>query len=162
MSGRHLLRRRHQGRRTHLPANLCRYILQVGRRQTLHNPNAITGASLLNDRVLPFFSSLEMGLIRMLTGRDTEYGKLKQHDYELYLGINGIEHTKTNARHPQTNGICELFHKTVFQEFYQVVFRRYTVSLFEGIAGRLDKQKQLRADSSRQNVLRQNVHANIP
>ena len=27
-------------------------------------------------------------------------------------------------RHPQTNGICERFHKTILQEFYQVAFRR--------------------------------------
>ena len=85
----------------------------------------ITGADLLNDRVLPFFSSQEMGLIRILTDRGTEYcGKVEQHDYELYLGVNGIEHTKTKARHPQTNGICERFHKTILQEFYQVAFRR--------------------------------------
>ena len=25
---------------------------------------------------------------------------------------------------PQTNGICERFHKTVLQEFYQVTFRK--------------------------------------
>ena len=85
----------------------------------------ITGADSLNDRVLPFFSSQEMGLIRILTDRGTEYcGKVEQHDYELYLGVNGIEHTKTKARHPQTNGICERFHKTILQEFYQVAFRR--------------------------------------
>lgn len=85
----------------------------------------ITAADLLNDRVLPFFTSLEMGIIRMLTDRGTEYcGKVEQHDYELYLGVNGIEHTKTKARHPQTNGICERFQKTVLYEFYQVAFRR--------------------------------------
>ena len=85
----------------------------------------ITGAALLNARVLPFFSSQEMGLIRILTDRGTEYcGKLEQHDYELYLGVNGIEHTKTRARHPQTNGICERFHKTILNEFYRVAFRR--------------------------------------
>ena len=42
----------------------------------------------------------------------------------FYLGINGIEHTKTRARHPQTNGICQRFHKTILHEFYQVAFRR--------------------------------------
>jgi transposase InsO family protein len=85
----------------------------------------ITGADMLNDRVLPFFTSLEMGIIRILTDRGTEYcGKVEEHDYELFLGINGIEHTKTRARHPQTNGICERFHKTILHEFYQVAFRR--------------------------------------
>jgi transposase InsO family protein len=45
-------------------------------------------------------------------------------DFPLYLALNEIEHTKTKARHPQTNGICERFHKTVLQEFYQVTFRK--------------------------------------
>ena len=85
----------------------------------------ITAADLLNDRVLPFFAFQEMGIIRMLTDRGTEYcGKLETHDYELYLGVNGIEHTKAKARHPQTNGICERFHKTILHEFYQVAFRK--------------------------------------
>ena len=99
----------------------------------------ITGADLLNDRVLPFFTSLEMGIIRMLTDRGTEYcGKLEEHDYELYLGVNGIEHTKTKARHPQTNGICERFHKTILQEFYQVAFRRKLYHSLEELQADLD------------------------
>ncbi|KVF38308.1 IS481 family transposase [Burkholderia vietnamiensis] len=85
----------------------------------------ITAADLLNDRVLPFFEEHGMGVIRMLTDRGTEYcGKPESHDYQLYLALNDIEHTKTKARHPQTNGICERFHKTILQEFYQVAFRR--------------------------------------
>ena len=60
-------------------------------------------------------------MLRILTDRGTEYcGKVENHDYELYLAINDIEHTKTKARSPQTNGICERFHKTILQEFYQV------------------------------------------
>ena len=85
----------------------------------------ITAADLLNDRVLPFFATQGMGIIRILTDRGTEFcGKVESHDYELYLGVNGIEHTKTKARHPQTNGICERFHKTILHEFYQVAFRK--------------------------------------
>lgn len=64
-----------------------------------------------------------MGILRILTDRGTEYcGKVEQHDYELYLAVNAIEHTKTKAYHPQTNGICERFHKTILQEFNQVAF----------------------------------------
>jgi transposase InsO family protein len=85
----------------------------------------ITSADLLNDRVLPFFQEQGMGMLRILTDRGTEFcGKAEQHDYELFLAVNEIEHTKTKARHPQTNGICERFHKTVLQEFYQVTFRK--------------------------------------
>jgi transposase InsO family protein len=85
----------------------------------------ITAADLLNDKVLPFFAEHGMGLIRILTDRGTEYcGKPESHDYQLYLALNDIEHTRTKARHPQTNGICERFHKTVLQELYQVAFRK--------------------------------------
>lgn len=85
----------------------------------------ITAADLLNDRVLPLFEAHGMALLRMLTDRGTEYcGKVEQHDYELYLGLNDIEHTKTKSRSPQTNGICERFHKTILEEFYQIAFRK--------------------------------------
>ena len=122
----------------------------------------ITGADLLNDRVLPFFSSMNMGLIRMLTDRGTEYcGRVEAHDYELYLGVNGIEHTKTKARHPQTNGICEQFHKTILNEFYQVAFRRKLYQSLEELqaAGHMDRQLQHPKNPPEQNVLRKDSHA---
>ena len=129
----------------------------------LHTTKApITGADLLNDRVLPFFSSMNMGLIRMLTDRGTEYcGRVEAHDYELYLGLNGIEHTKTKARHPQTNGICERFHKTILNEFYQVAFRRKLYQSLEELqaAGHMDRQLQHPKNPPGQNVLRKDSHA---
>lgn len=85
----------------------------------------ITAADLLNDQVLPFFEEHQLPMLRILTDRGTEYcGKAESHDYQLYLALNNIEHTKTKARSPQTNGICERFHKTILQEFYQVTFRK--------------------------------------
>jgi len=85
----------------------------------------ITAADLLNDRVLPFYAAQELPVLRVLTDRGTEYcGKAESHDYQLYLAINDIEHTRTKVRHPQTNGICERFHKTVLQEFYQPALRK--------------------------------------
>ena len=58
----------------------------------------ITAADLLNDHVLPFFAEPGMGLIRVLTDCGTEYcGRPEQHDYQLYLALNDIEHTKTKA-----------------------------------------------------------------
>lgn len=72
----------------------------------------ITVADLLNDRVLPFYASHGLPMLRILTDRGTEYcGKVEQHDYQLYLAINDIEHTKTKAMSPQTNGICERYIK---------------------------------------------------
>lgn len=99
----------------------------------------ITSADLLNDRVIPFFEEHDMGILRMLTDRGTEYcGKVEQHDYQLYLAINDIEHTKTKARSPKTNGICERFHKTILQEFYQVVFRKKIYETLDELQKDLD------------------------
>lgn len=41
-------------------------------------------------------------------------GKVELHDYQLYLAINDIDHTKTKSMSLQTNGICERCHKTIF------------------------------------------------
>ena len=77
----------------------------------------ITAADLLNDRVVPFFDDHEVKLSRVLTDRGTEYcGTSQAHEYELYLAVEDIDHTRTKARSPQTNGICERFHKTVLHE----------------------------------------------
>lgn len=75
--------------------------------------NALVAADLLNDRVIPFFEGNEIPLLRILTDRGTEFcGNREHHEYQLYLDIENIDHTRTKARSPQTNGICERFHKT--------------------------------------------------
>lgn len=57
-------------------------------------------------------------MLRVLTSRGTEFcGSLEHHEYEMYLALEGIEHTKTKARILQTNEICERFHNTMLQEF---------------------------------------------
>ena len=100
----------------------------------------LTSADVLNDRVLPFFEAQELPMLRILTDRGTEYcGKVEQHDYQLYLAINDIDHTKTKARHPQTNGICERFHKTILNEFYQVIFRKKLYDSLEMLQKDLDE-----------------------
>lgn len=86
---------------------------------------AITAAHLLNEVVLPWFAAQEVPLLRVLTDRGTEYcGKVEHHAYQLYLAIENIDHSKTKVRHPQTNGICERFHRTMKQEFYDIAFRK--------------------------------------
>lgn len=100
---------------------------------------SITSADILNDRVLPFYESNGIKLIRILTDRGTEYcGKMENHDYELYLSIEDIEHTKTKTRHPQTNGICERFHRTIQDEFYRVAFRKKIYNSLEELQKDLD------------------------
>ena len=100
----------------------------------------ITAADLLNDKVLPFFEEQNVNLLRILTDRGTEYcGKLETHDYELYLGVNDIDHTKTKAKHPQTNGICERFHRPILNEFYQITFRKKLYTTLEELQTDLDE-----------------------
>ena len=102
--------------------------------------NAITAADMLNDVVLPFFEEQQIPLLRVLTDRGTEYcGKPEWHEYELYLQIEGIEHSKTKARSPQTNGICERFHRTIQDEFYAVAFRKKLYHSVEELQRDLDE-----------------------
>ena len=85
----------------------------------------LTAADLLNDRVVPFFDAHEVKLSRMLTDRGTEYcGNPERHEYELYLAVEDVDHSRTKTKSPQTNGIVERFHKTVLDEFYRVAFRK--------------------------------------
>lgn len=102
--------------------------------------NALTAADMLNDKVLPFYEQFGIPLLRVLTDRGTEYnGKREHHEYELYLTIEDIEHTRTKARHPQTNGICERFHRTIQDEFYAVAFRRKVYRSIEELQIDLDQ-----------------------
>jgi transposase InsO family protein len=116
--------------------------------------NALVAADMLNDQVIPFFEEHDVPLLRVLTDRGTEYcGAPEHHEYQLYLGIEQIEHTKTKARSPQTNGICERFHKTMLQEFYQIAFRKKLYESIEQLQQDvdrwLDSYKQERPHSGR-------------
>ncbi len=86
---------------------------------------ALTAADLLNDRVLPLFERHDMRLERILTDRGSEYcGRHDEHAYQLFLAVSDLDHTKTKVKSPQTNGICERFHRTMLEEFYQVALRK--------------------------------------
>ena len=70
--------------------------------------------------------------LRILTDRGTEYcGKIENHPYQLYLAIEDIDHTKTKDRSPQTNGICERFHRTMQDECYALAFRKKVYATLE-------------------------------
>lgn len=103
--------------------------------------HAITAADALNDRVLPFFEEQQIPVLRILTDRGTEYnGKVEYgHDYELYLTIEGIDHSRTKVRHPQSNGICERFHRTIQEEFYAITFRKKIYSTLSELQNDLDR-----------------------
>ncbi len=102
--------------------------------------NALVAADMLNDRVIPFFDSKEIPVLRVLTDRGSEYcGNREHHEYELYLDLEDIDHTKTKAKSPQTNGICERFHKTILSEFYQIAFREKIYESIEMLQNNLDE-----------------------
>lgn len=95
---------------------------------------------MLNDKVLPWFESQEVSVLRVLTDRGTEYlGNLAHHEYELYLAIEDIDHTKTKAYSPQTNGFVERFHKTIGEEFYQLAFRKKVYTSLEQLQTDVDE-----------------------
>ena len=99
----------------------------------------ITAADLLNDRVIPFFDSHDVKLLRVLTDRGSEYcGNPERHEYELYLAVEDIDHSRTKTKSPQTNGICERFHKTVLNEFYRVAFRKKVYRSIDELQSDLD------------------------
>ena len=101
---------------------------------------AICAADILNDKVIPFFDGKNVSVLRMLTDRGTEFcGRPEEHEYQLYLAIKDIDHTKTKAKHPQTNGICERFHRTILEEFYQVAFRKKIYNSIEQLQNDLDE-----------------------
>jgi transposase InsO family protein len=112
----------------------------VGFAKLYTSKTPINSADLLNDRVIPFFDKYGVPLLRVLTDRGTEYcGKADSHDYELFLAINDIDHSKTKAKSPQTNGICERYHKTILDEFYSIAFRKKIYLALEELQEDLDE-----------------------
>ena len=113
---------------------------KIGFTKLYTSKHAITAADLLNDRVLPWYEEQNVPLLRILTDRGTEYnGSIENHEYQLYLAIEDIDHSKTKARHPQTNGICERFHRTIKEEFYDIAFRKKIYKSLEELQVDLDQ-----------------------
>ena len=75
----------------------------------------------------------------MLTDRGTEYcGNPEHHEYELYLAVEDVDHSRTKTKSPQTNGIYERFHRTVLDEFYRVAFRKKIYRVIDELQTDLD------------------------
>lgn len=102
--------------------------------------DALVAADLLNDRVVPMYEEQGIRLVRILTDRGTEYcGKKEEHAYQLYLALEDIDHTRTKAKSPQTNGICERFHRTIQDEFYAIAFRKKVYGSIKELQQDLDE-----------------------
>lgn len=111
----------------------------VGFAKVYPDKTALTAADFLNNKVLPFFDSENMALLRILTDRGTEYcGRIETHPYQLFLHLSGIEHSRTKVRHPQTSGSTERLNQVVQNEFYKVAFRKKAYKSIEEIQIDLD------------------------
>lgn len=103
--------------------------------------NAPAAAEPLNDRALPWPEEEDARLPRMPTDRGTEYrGTAAHHEHELYPAPEDTEHTKTKARHPQTNGTCERSHRTIPEESHQVAFRTTPYTSIEQLQTDVDRR----------------------
>ena len=112
---------------------------KVGFAKVYNRKTPLTAADRLNDQVVPCFDEHQIPLARVLTDRGTEYCVHHERpEYELYLAIEDIDHTSTKAKSPQTNGICERFHKTILDEFYCVAFRKKIHSSLQALQDDLD------------------------
>jgi len=112
---------------------------KVGFAKLYDRKTALTAADLLNDRVIPFFDEQDIRVDRVLTDRGTAFcGAHDRHEYELSLAVENIDHTRTKTKSPQTNGICERFHKTLAGEFYRVAFPKRLVETIEALQADLD------------------------
>jgi hypothetical protein len=79
--------------------------------------------------VVPCFDAQGIPLLRILTDRLSEYcGNLEHDEYVRYLEIENIEHSRTKAKWPQTNGIWERFNKTCKEEFYSIGLRKRCIA----------------------------------
>jgi transposase InsO family protein len=101
--------------------------------------NSLVAADTLNDKVIPWFEEQKVPVLRILTDRGSEYCGRQDHDYELYLALENIDHSRTKAKSPQTNGICERFHQTIQNEFYQIAFRKRLYHTLEELQEDVDK-----------------------
>jgi len=89
---------------------------------------------------VPCFEAHESPLLRVLTDRGTEFcGNPERHEYEIYLAVEDIDHSRTKTKSPQTNGIVERFHKTVLDEFYRIAFRKTIYQTIEALQADLDE-----------------------
>src|SRR5688500_2345512 len=136
---RHLLCRHAERRGPDLPADLHRHLHESRLCEALHREDTGHRGRPAERSRAAVFEQHEIPLKRVLTDRGTEYcGQADRHPYELYLALEDIDHSRTKAKSPQTNGICERFNKTLLNEFYRVVFRKHLYRTLEAMQADLD------------------------
>jgi Integrase core domain len=99
----------------------------------------ITAADLLNDRGVPCFDEREVRHLRGLTDRGTKYCGNPHPEYELYLAVEDVDHSRTKTKSPRTNGIVERLHKTMLNEFDRIAFRKKLSTSIAALQDDLDE-----------------------
>lgn len=90
----------------------------------LHTSKQPEAAALVvHNDVLPFYRARDLTVGAILTDNGREFCGTETHPYELYLGLNEIDHRHTKVRSPQTNGFIERFNRTALDEFFRIAFR---------------------------------------
>lgn len=111
-----------RGGRANLSADRHRYVQQNGFHQALQDKDADHGSRPADERQNITVPRAKLPCVSIFAVRGAEYcGKLAPHDYQLYLTMTDIEHTRNKVASPQTNGL-RAFHKTILQVLYQVAF----------------------------------------
>nr|WP_254846976.1 integrase core domain-containing protein [Leptospira alexanderi] len=94
---------------------------------------------MLNDKVVPWLEEDGVRLLRILTNEGPSIVEIgEHHEFELFLALEDIDHSKIKARHPQSNGICERFHRTIQDEFYTIAFRKKVYNSIKDLQKGLD------------------------
>ena len=126
----------------------------------------ITAADLLNDRVVPFYDEHDVRLCRVLTDRGTEYcGNPERHEYELYLAVEDIDHTRTKTKTPADQRHLRALPQDLLDEFYRVAFRKKiyrSIDELQADLDALDRRLQSAPPTSGPVVLRQDPDADLP
>jgi transposase InsO family protein len=87
-------------------------------------------------------NTLERKISRILTDNGLEFTvhhKSKKHHFENLLKFYKIKHKYTKVRHPWTNGCVEKLNQTIYNEFYQVAFRKKIYQTLQQLQDDLDK-----------------------
>jgi hypothetical protein len=122
----------------------------------------ITAADLLNDRGVPCFDEREVKHSRGPADRGTKYCGNPHPEYELYLAVEDIDHSRTKTKSPRTNGIVERLHKTMLNEFDRIAFRKkLSTSIAALQPRRMDQKLSGRKAASRPLVFRHAADANL-
>jgi hypothetical protein len=104
---------------------------KVGFAKLYTRKTPLTAVDILNDRVIPFFDEHEIHIDRILTDRGIEYcGAHDRHEYELYLAVEDIDHTRRKVKSPQTTDEIEKSFSSL-----GVVFPRMGDRVAKGRAG---------------------------